>query len=457
MSVPGNDIARPRSRAAFVTAPTQSSVSSTRDAPDAFLPAPVHRSRFTRVRFDYERHALPLLIIGVVALAVIPEMITHLNVKHSPDLPPLEADAAAEKFPLAHLASLALSAALLLITFALAVFRRLTPHRNVTGLLLLLLAFNVPYVLSPAPPAPADLPKILLANLFIAALWQTGAAIAELKWLPITITAVGVYSLLGGLVIPDFMMYSQNSIKAIIPGWELAGPFGHGNALGMYCAVAFALVPLVPRLRWQLFCGAVLFVTILASASRTSVIAAGIVLMWWAVCRFRSVVSIRLLGTVLASVTATAMLVFPFLAWKPDAWSGRASVWAASIDVWQHSPIVGLGVNWFLTEARWWGNIAVWAYVGTGHNLVVDTLVKSGIVGLLVLAPVLIGAIIVARRLPGAQQIAIFGFLIAFFVTASTEALWALLPNLQLYSVSGLIFSVVVLSQRGVPESEGTP
>ena len=47
------------------------------------------------------------------------------------------------------------------------------------------------------------------------------------------------------------------------------------------------------------------------------------------------------------------------------------------------------------------------------------------------------------------QQIACFGYLIVFFVIATTEAVWSLLPNLQLFPISGLIFAVLVLARRG--------
>ncbi|MET0701158.1 MAG: O-antigen ligase family protein, partial [Mycobacterium sp.] len=358
------------------------------------------------------------MIILVIGLAVVPEVITHLNVKHTHDLPPLEDDSASSKFPLAHLASLAGSAVLLALSSVIAI-RRGHPNRNVTGVIILLLAVNLPYVFSPVLPAPGDLIKIVLANTVVLALWNAGAPITELKWLPIIVTCIGVYSIIGGLVIPDYMMYNIVSEKAIIGGWELAGPFGHGNVLGMYCGLAFALVPLVPGARWKVVCAAVLFTTLVLSASRTSVIAAGLVALWWLTCWFRSVVSIRLAGTVMVSLAATAMFVIPFLNWDPHAFTDRASIWAAGLGVWQQSPVVGLGVNWFMTDAQSTGNIAAWAYVGTGHNLVIDTLVKSGLLGLAVLVPVLLGAIFSTRALRVTnQQIAFFGFLAAFFVTA---------------------------------------
>jgi hypothetical protein len=402
-----------------------------------------------------DSYALALVIVVAIGLAVVPEVITHLNVKHSPDLPPLEDDSGASKFPLAHFASLAGSALLLLLSSIIAM-RRGHSNRDIIGALILLLAVNLPYLASPAPLEMGDLVKIVLANTVALALWNTGAPVAELKWVPIIGTLIGAYSIVGGLVLPDYMMYQANSEKAIIPGWELAGPFGHGNVLGMFCGLAFALVPLISEARWRLLCGSILFATVVLSASRTAVIAAGIVALWWILCWFRSVISVRLVGTVLVGCAATAMFVFPFLSWDPHAFSDRASIWAASLDVWQQSPVFGLGVNWFLTDARVTGNIAAWAYVGTGHNLIIDTLVKSGLLGIAVLAPVLLGAIFATRALSvSKQQVACFGFLMAFFVAATTEAVWALLPNLQLFPISGLIFAVLIVTRHGDRAVEG--
>ena len=60
--------------------------------------------------------------------------------------------------------------------------------------------------------------------------------------------------------------------------------------------------------------------------------------------------------------------------------------------------------------------IANWAFVGTGHNIVMDTLEKTGLVGMAFVVPLFIIAIRFARSSPIVnQQIAIFGFLIGYF------------------------------------------
>lgn len=93
--------------------------------------------------------------------------------------------------------------------------------------------------------------------------------------------------------------------------------------------------------------------------------------------------------------------------------SGRTS--GPSLKIWHESVLVGMGINWFLEDAQQYANIAKWAYVGTGHNMVVDTLVKSGLLGLAALVPLLVGAVLATRALKiTAAQIACFGFLAAF-------------------------------------------
>jgi O-antigen ligase len=406
---------------------------------------------------DYRRNdfAFALLIITAIGLVVIPDLITYLTVEHEPILPPGEATTSSD-LPMAQLVSLGGSAVLLALSTVVVVFVRGYRDRDITGLLILLLALNLPYVVSPTLPPQADFPKIVLANMFVLALWKVGAPVAGLKWLPMTVAVIAVYSLIEGLIIPKYAMYNTASEKAIIPGWELAGPFGHANVLGIYCALALTLTPLITDRRWRLLTGSILFATVVATASRTALIAAILVALWWVLCWFRSIISIRVAGTFLVGLSAIAMFVFPFVDWNPDAFTDRGYVWAESLKVWQQSPVVGMGVNWFLDDAQAVGNVAKWAYVGTGHNVVVDTLVKSGLLGVAVLVPMMLAAIASARalRVPS-QQIACFGFLMAFFVAATTEAIRALLPNLQLFPISGLAFAVLIMTRRDHQAVEG--
>ncbi len=419
------------------------------DAADTFLTAPARAFDSLAAGLRVGDRAYVVLLVTALALVIVPEIINHLILKHTPDLAIERALIEAEA-PLAGLARWAGSAALLGVASIIVVMRG-HPNRDVTWLFLLLLALNLPYVVGPEPVTPTDLVKIVLANAVLVAIWNTGAQVAELKWIAILVTCVGAYSIIGGLIIPEYMMYNMVSRKSLVAGWELAGPFGQSNALGMYCAVAFSLVPLITGTRWRVICASILFATIVLSATRTAVTAATLIALWWLFCWLRSVISVRLAGTVLASLALATALIVPLLGWDPGTFTGRAFIWAEALELWRESPIVGLGFNWFLVYGQWAAELVIWASAGTGHNILVDTLVKSGLAGLAALLPIWVGAIFAARRIRMRnEQVAIFGYLIAFFIIATTEAVWDLWPNIQQFPTSGLIFATLLMA-RGKP------
>ncbi|WNG87012.1 O-antigen ligase family protein [Mycobacterium sp. ITM-2016-00317] len=435
---------------------TRGSVSSYVAAPPVYLR---ERTRFldspptdSRIR----RRAFVLLLVTALGLVVIPEAINYLIVKHTPDLAISEALVSAET-PVAGLARWVGSAALLAVS-AWGVLMRGHPNRDITWLLVFLLALNLPYLAGPDRPGPADLVKILLANIVLLAIWNTGARVADLKWIPVLMSCVGAYSIVGGLIIPEYMMYNIVSRKSLVAGWELAGPFGQSNALGMYCAISFSLIPLIKKIQWRVLCASLLLATIILSATRTAVVAAAVVILWWIFCRIRPLISVRLAGTALATSAVAAAFVIPWLDWGSDAFTERAFIWSEALDLWQQAPIVGSGFNWFLVHGQAQAQIVVWAVAGTGHNIVVDTLVKYGVVGLATLIPVWLGAIWATRamRAPN-EQIACFGYLSAFFVMAITEAVWDLWPNVQQFPTSGLIFATILMARNGDPARQESP
>jgi O-antigen ligase len=119
--------------------------------------------------------------------------------------------------------------------------------------------------------------------------------------------------------------------------------------------------------------------------------------------------------------------------------------------VWQESRWFGVGINWFATDALSSASIANWAYVSSAHNLVINTLVTSGLVGICVLVLVLLAAMrsILALDVTS-HQIAFFGYLIAFLVASATEAIWIPLPSSELFPVVGLVFAVVIVARHDV-------
>jgi O-antigen ligase len=453
-------VERQGSRATFVASSPRSvdpgAGPSTRrtDSFTTYLAAPTRFLRSATSDARVRHRAFVLVVVTSIGLVIIPDAINHLIVKHTPDLGIDKALVSAET-PIAGLARWAGSAALLGVC-SLVVLMRGHPNRDVTWLLVLLLALNLPYVVGPVRPGPADIIKIALANIVLLAIWNIGARVAELKWIPILLACVGAYSIIGGLIIPEYMMFNMVSRKSLVAGWELAGPFGQSNALGMYCAIAFSLIPLIVRTRWRVVCGSLLVATIVASATRTALIAAAVVLLWWALCRFRSVISIRIAGTAFASLAFAAALVIPLIKWDPDSFTERGYIWQGALELWRHSPFVGSGFNWFLTNGQKSAEIAVWASAGTGHNILVDTLVKFGVLGVATLLPIWIGAICATRTMSvTSEQIACFGYLITFFIMAMAEAVWDVWPNTQQFPTSALIFATILMAWNRTGAAEG--
>jgi O-antigen ligase len=170
------------------------------------------------------------------------------------------------------------------------------------------------------------------------------------------------------------------------------------------------------------------------------------------------VISVRLAGTALIGSCAAIVLVLPLLSSNQHAFTGRGHIWAASLRAWEESRLVGLGIDWFRTansvsyfvslENLDSGDVFLPSH---GHNLVVGTLVESGLVGICLLVLILLAATRSIRALDvSSHQIACFGYLIAFLVVSCTEDIWVLLPNMELFPVVGLVFAVVILARHDV-------
>jgi O-antigen ligase len=428
-------------------APRRTTVSTNRPAAsDMRRPAPVGGSGPAMGALSPHNRALVILIIAVVGLAIFPSLVLYLQIEHRFVTMGVRTGAV-QQVPLERFVRLAAATALLLTCSAIVLMRG-HPNRSISGAMILLLGLAFPYIISSRIPQTTEIVEVALAVVVILAVWNIKASVEGLKWLPITGSLIGAGSIIGGLIAPKYMMYFDDSTKAIIGKMLLAGPFGHSNILGAYCVLALALIPLIASLRWKILNGLVLCATIVASASRTALIAAGLLLLWWWITsRFRSVINVRLAGTVLVGCCAAIAAVLPLLSWSRDAFSGRGYIWAEGLSAWQESPLLGMGINWFRTTSRSSASVASWAQGGSGHNIVVDTLVTLGLAGICLLVLVLSAAIRSIRTFEvTSHQIACFGYLIAFLVLSITEAYWTLLPTSELFPVVGFVLAVIIVT-----------
>jgi O-antigen ligase len=388
------------------------------------------------------------LIIASVAAALANDMVRFLNVKHDPDIVDYG------RFPLARDVSIVAAAVLFCVCLVIIVRRvRRLPH-NFGGLTLILLALFV-LNLDWSSPTKEEFVKIILAAAVIFAVWAEKVPVSALKWISVSGSVVGLYTLSGALFAPEYMNYRSDSAKAFIANWQLAGPFAHSNALAIFCILAACFSPLIVSVRWRILNIVILFATIVATASRTALIAVAIVSAWWLFCRFLSRRAVRLVGTMMVAACAAAVVAIPlvFLG-NPYAISARGYAWATSIGAWRESRLFGLDNDWF-THTTHTADPASWPF-RSGHNLFIDVLVKSGLVGICVLALVLLIATLVAIRLRDlVQQIAVFAYLAAFLVESTAEATWQwfLLPTYAHFPVVGLVFTVLVAGDGAYADS----
>ena len=425
---------------------------------------PAHDLEPATRRFDSRGRALALMTIALVGLAVLPDLVNYLNVEH-----PLSTVAvilpnsrsAAARIPLAHVVRWVASAVVFLVCSVIILMRG-HPDRNISGAIILLLGLIFPYTINPTLPGKLDIAFIVMGAAVVLAVWNIGSSVVGLKWVPITASLIGAYSIIGGLIAPKYMMFDYGvskksplgnwllaDKKPVIGDWLLAGPFAHGNYLGAYCALALALIPLIVSVGWRILHGLILCTTIVASASRTALVVAGVLALWWIICWFRSVISVRRAGTAMICLCAAIVLVLPLVSWNPKDFSGRAQLWATSLAAWQESRLVGLGRGWFTGAIFRPASGADWAYMESGHNLVIHTLVASGLLGSCVLGLVLLAAIRSTRAFDGVtHQIACFGYLIAFLVESATEVVWTLSPDEALFPVVGLVFAVIIVTRH---------
>lgn len=217
-----------------------------------------------------------------------------------------------------------------------------------------------------------------------ATIWMVAPRVDDLVVLGWATLAVAVFSIGFALVDPAraFMMlneYLEQTNKAIIGNQQLAGPFAQMNLLGMSMAVGFPFVFLIRNrlIRWT--AAAIVFYTLLWSASRTSVFALLITIAFCVIIfAFRSAVTRRrMLGLAILAM-AIVVIVLPLRTDDPHAFTNRGDIWIHAIARWIESPLVGFGTSAFSpgTSIAKGIGYASWH----GHNLFVNAFTMGGAV-----------------------------------------------------------------------------
>lgn len=209
--------------------------------------------------------------------------------------------------------------------------------------------------------------------------------------------------------------------KAIVGNGSqlLAGPYSDANGFALTLALAAPCALLIRRPLMRTGALALIGAALLWSAGRTSIIAMAVGLTVYVLVRQRSVFARRGIATATVILGAALVVGTPFIDRTPAAFSMRGLVWSLSVSSWRsHHFWLGGGP---LSYER--GALAYDPFsfkIIAGHNLVVDSLVRGGVVGLAALALLLIVVVRHALRLASVNAFPIV-FLITFIYISWLE------------------------------------
>lgn len=217
------------------------------------------------------------------------------------------------------------------------------------------------------------------------------------------------------------------------PDGRWPGPMGHNAATGNVAAFLLVLaVGLKGKVRWLM--AAVGVLTLLITSSRTSYVGAVAGLLVLLIIGENALtrrVSRKWLGLGLgafALIGLVAMLI------KNPSLTGRTDYWNVAFKVWKQSPITGIGASGMQSSEL--------SFAGSNsHNLVIDALVKYGLLGALLVVAIWVLAVVITIKAAAKSLVLPLALVVTYIVIGLGEAdheylgptiqwLWLVLPVL---------------------------
>lgn len=311
---------------------------------------------------------------------------------------------------------------------------------------------------------PAILPPLLLTMLWLRPLTRVSATWAADLFASVTIVVLAVslsaevVGLVGSWYGPnaDLARLDQGAYWVPLAGplgldGRWAGPFVHPNLLGP--VGAFLLVFGLARRGWRrVVFGVAGALVLLLAGSRTSFMGAlgGVLALtacWWLArpTRLPGWLRVWIVLVPLTAAAAALFLVNPGL-------TGRTSVWPTMIDMWRDSPVTGVGDAGF-ADAIADGALPGWAT--HGHNVLLDAVVRTGLLGLALVVAVLGIALIVTLRGARHGHGVGLGIVVMLLVSSMTDTtlFWRYLT----VPVAALVLAVLMSARNPVPRPTSAP
>ncbi|MWV73242.1 O-antigen ligase family protein [Rathayibacter rathayi] len=239
-------------------------------------------------------------------------------------------------------------------------------------------------------------PKYWVILALVIALWSIAPRWDDLRVLGVAVVLIGLASLLTGLTDQGWMREDAllaGETKALIGTRLLAGIFPQMNVLGMTMALGLPFVLLLRTRRARYSGLAIVVANLVLSASRTSLIAAGITILVAVVLRLvRHSGTRRVLAVGAVVMAATAVVLLPMVVHDRSALTSRGAIWMSSMSVIPDHLVFGLSTNAFTKEGilpRLIGHTP-WH----GHNLFASTMVWGGLVLLAALVVFLVSVLV---------------------------------------------------------------
>ena len=233
--------------------------------------------------------------------------------------------------------------------------------------------------------------------------------------------------------------------KGIFLSSVLAGPFSHPNALG---SIILLLTPLVvyyvKKLRSVLLIASATLLTL--TQSRTNII---LFLIWIFIVTVSKNSTVKK-GIFFAATVGSfiLMVVLPFTIRDQSFLTGRGDIWIQTRKIFLEKPFFGHGDNFFLNSGL--NNVSFAREVLTSHNLLLDLLVRFGIIGaLLFFIPLFLSFRRIYKKPVFSDLRASLLFL--FIANGITE------NNISFFTVgdiSGFLWFVLILIHTDAPRSK---
>jgi hypothetical protein len=288
--------------------------------------------------------------------------------------------------------------------------------------------------------------QFLLYPLVGIALWLVSPSVRVISTLGVLALTTAAFSLVLGLVSPLGLVDAGPAgiDKNIIGSGSLllAGPYNASNGLGLSLALGLASITCLRSARLRTLGFGLTWGALLWTGSRTSILAAAVVSGVYLLARGRSPRGLRVVGTAAIAGGIVLIASMPLQEMNPYAYTQRGAIWIASLSTWHHHLWLGSGPE-FYERPNDLGFYALY-----GHNLFVDTVARSGIVGVIGITVVIVTLVWSASQLATVSSFPLL-FTIAFIFSSILEVPLAL-NNLNILGYATWIpFAVILFTSDG--------